>query len=124
MDSVTAFANQAMATRHTSPRMPLASAELSGEAKLKAASEFEAYVVGFMLNSLFEGIPTDGMMGGGLGENMFRSLLLEEYGKNIAQSGGLGIRQQILRALEQRQNQHSAPSFPSSPAGGSYDHSL
>jgi Rod binding domain-containing protein len=35
------------------------------------------------------------MFGGGKGEEMYRSLLVEEYGKTIAKAGGVGIADQV-----------------------------
>jgi Rod binding domain-containing protein len=52
-----------------------------------------------MLSEMFAGIKTDGLFGGGQGEEMFRSLLLDEYGKQIAKHGGLGIGDAVMRTL-------------------------
>ena len=48
---------------------------------------------------MFEGIKTDGPFGGGQGEQMFRSLMLDQYGKQIAERGGFGLSDAITRAL-------------------------
>ncbi len=48
---------------------------------------------------MFEGISTDGPFGGGQGEEMFRSLMLDEYGKQMANQGGFGLSQAITRQL-------------------------
>jgi len=65
----------------------------------KVAQEFEAVFLNTMLSQMFAGIPTDGPFGGGHGEEMFRSLLIEEYGSNIAASGGIGLADDIARDL-------------------------
>ena len=57
----------------------------------KVASQFEGILITQFLNQMFEGISTDGMFGGGQGEAMFRSLMVDEYGKQIAGNGGLGL---------------------------------
>ena len=49
----------------------------------KAAKEFESVFISQFLGSMFSGIPTDGPFGGGQGEEMFRSLMIDEYGKAI-----------------------------------------
>jgi Rod binding domain-containing protein len=40
---------------------------------------------------MFEGIKTDGMFGGGQGEEMFRSMMIDQYAKGIADQGGFGL---------------------------------
>jgi Rod binding domain-containing protein len=52
-----------------------------------------------MLNEMFEGIKTDGMFGGGPGEEMFRSLMVDEYGKQIAKQGGMGLTDAVTKQL-------------------------
>src|SRR3954471_13958910 len=70
----------------------------------KAAREFEGWMIGQMLQPMFKSLKTDGMFGGGYGEATFRDLLVDEYGKKVAESGGLGIaamvRREILKAQE------------------------
>jgi Rod binding domain-containing protein len=69
-----------------------------------AAKEFEGWMIGQMLQPMFKSIKTNGMFGGGYGEDSFRELLVDEYGKKVAESGGLGIadmvRREILKAQE------------------------
>ena len=48
---------------------------------------------------MFDGISTDGPFGGGQGEAMFRSLMLDEYGKQIAAQGGIGLADAVTREL-------------------------
>src|SRR5262245_61479108 len=57
----------------------------------KADQEFEAMFLSQMYGHIFEGIKTDGPFGGGHAEKMYRSLLVDEYGKQMAQRGGIGI---------------------------------
>jgi flagellar protein FlgJ len=65
----------------------------------KAASEFEGQFVSQMLTQMWQGIETDGYFGGGNGEEMFRGLMINEYGKQIAQSGKLGIADSVRNAM-------------------------
>ena len=37
---------------------------------------------------MFEGIKTDGMFGGGNAEDIFRSMMVDEYGKMMSKNGG------------------------------------
>ncbi|MBI3676290.1 MAG: rod-binding protein [Proteobacteria bacterium] len=65
----------------------------------KAATEFEGVLVSQMMGQMFEGISTDGPFGGGEGEQMFRSLMLDEYGKQVAKRGGIGLADSIVKSL-------------------------
>jgi len=65
----------------------------------KVAEQFEGVLVSQMLNGMFEGLKTDGMFGGGEGEEMFRSLMIDEYGKQIAKQGGMGLTDAITKQL-------------------------
>ncbi|BAI76419.1 hypothetical protein AZL_e00740 (plasmid) [Azospirillum sp. B510] len=58
----------------------------------KAAKEFEAMLVGQLMESMFAGMRESPLFGGGgPAEKPWRSMMLQEYGKAIAQSGTLGI---------------------------------
>lgn len=65
----------------------------------KAAQDFEAMFLSQMLQQMFTGIKSDGLFGGGHGEEMFRSLLIDEYGKDMAKRGGIGIAHAIENSL-------------------------
>ena len=64
-----------------------------------AAQNFEGVFLSQFLGQMFEGISTDGPFGGGQGEQMFRSLMLDEYGKQIAAQGGIGLASSVTREL-------------------------
>ncbi|TAN59229.1 MAG: chemotaxis protein chel [Magnetospirillum sp.] len=61
----------------------------SEAAAAKVGKQFEAQFVSQMFQHMFEGVKTDGIFGGGSGEEMFRSLLIDEYGKMVANRGGI-----------------------------------
>jgi Rod binding domain-containing protein len=63
----------------------------------KTAEDFEAQFISQMLGHMFSGIKTDSLFGGGHGEDMYRSLLVDEYGKAVAKRGGYGIADSIVR---------------------------
>jgi Rod binding domain-containing protein len=68
--------------------------------KLRAAAqEFEAVFMSQMLETMFQGIRTDGPFGGGHGESVYRSLLLQEYGKVLARRGGIGLADAVTRQM-------------------------
>jgi Rod binding protein len=76
------------------------------------AQEFEGVFVAQMLGQMFEGISTDGPFGGGQGEQMFRSLMMDEYGKQIAKQGGIGIADSVSRELLKHQEAANAAAAP------------
>jgi Rod binding domain-containing protein len=73
----------------------------------KAATSFEGVFISQMLGTMFEGIPTDGPFDGGPGEEMFRSLMVDEYGKQMASQGGIGLSASIQRELLRMQEKAS-----------------
>lgn len=72
-----------------------------------AAEEFEAVFIAEMMKPMFEGLETDGMFGGGKGEEVFKSLLLQEYGKLTAKTGKIGIADAVQTELIKIQEQSS-----------------
>ncbi len=68
-------------------------------AAAKAAKDFEAVFITEMLGSMFSGVKSDGPFGGGPGEEIFRSLLLDRYGQSLADQGGFGIADTVKRQL-------------------------
>lgn len=76
----------------------------------EAAQEFEAVFIGEMLKPMFEGIETDNMFGGGKGEEVFRGMMITEYGKMIAQNGGIGLADHIKETMIQLQEQANGAS--------------
>lgn len=75
------------------------SATSDPHAARKAAEEFEGFFIAMFVETMFSGIKTDGMFGGGHAEGVYRSLLNQEYGKAIAKTGGLGLADHIQREI-------------------------
>ena len=48
---------------------------------------------------MFQGVKTDGPFGGGQGEEMMRSFLVDEYAKQIVDQGGFGLAENVTREL-------------------------
>ena len=65
----------------------------------KVAKDFEAVFVNEMLGSMFQGISTDGPFGGGPGEAIFRSMMIEHYSKAISAQGGFGLATAVKHEL-------------------------
>ncbi len=78
---------------------PVVRADASPTEQRAAAVEFEQFFIAQMLEHMFAGIPTDGPFGGGNGESIFRSLLNNEYARNISRAGGVGIADAVLKEI-------------------------
>lgn len=70
-----------------------------------ASEEFEAVFISEMMKPMFEGLETDGLFGGGKGEEVFKGLLLQEYGKLTAKTGKIGIADAVKQELIKLQEQ-------------------
>ena len=85
--------------------VPTAASSNAADAR-RTGEEFEAFFLSSILENLFTGIKTDGPFGGGQSEGVWRSMLLQEYGKVTARAGGVGIadavQREILRLQETR----------------------
>ncbi|WP_395645616.1 rod-binding protein [Terricaulis sp.] len=75
----------------------------------RVGHEFEAMFLAEMLAPMFEGLDTDGLGGGGMGEQIFRPMLVERYAQSIAQSGGVGVAESIMRELTRLQAAQGQP---------------
>ena len=94
------------ATTTTAAAANLADAAKQRKALERQATEFEAVYLSEMLKPMFQGLRNDGPCGGGFGEDVGRSLQIQEFGKAIARNGGVGladaVRKELLAAQETR----------------------
>jgi Rod binding domain-containing protein len=90
-----------MATQAVPVRIPAATGNAAAAGK--SAKEFESVFISQFLGTMFSGIPTDGPFGGGQGEEMFRSMMVNEYGKSIESRGGFGLANAVTRQLLKHQ---------------------
>jgi Rod binding domain-containing protein len=81
----------------------------SPDAIKKTAQQFEGMFISQFLGEMFSGIQTDGPMGGGQGEEMFRSLMIDEYGKQVAAQGGFGLAASVQREMLKMQEASGGP---------------
>ncbi|MGH1399282.1 MAG: rod-binding protein [Alphaproteobacteria bacterium] len=85
-----------------------ASQSKSDDEAMMIAKEFEAVFVTEMMKPMFEGIDiANSDFGGGKGEEVFNKLLLQEYGKEIAERGGLGIAEEVKEMILELQGAQS-----------------
>ena len=81
------------------PTAQTTTADLARSKAGDAAQKFEGQFLSFMLQQMFEGVETEGPFGGGHGEEMFRSLMTEAMGKQMAKKGGIGLSDTIQREI-------------------------
>jgi Rod binding domain-containing protein len=82
-----------------SPGIKLSGHKVSMEAIDKKSKEFEGVFMSQMLQPMFAGIKVNELFGGGHGEEVMRSFLIQEYGKSMAAGGHLGIASAVKDAM-------------------------
>jgi flagellar protein FlgJ len=125
MSSVMDLSSQVATTSRFAQGMPSLAAAGSGSSPSlakahKSAEDFASFFMSQSLESMYANVSTDSMFGGGNGEEVYRSLLLQEYGKIAIQSGSGrnivdAVQAQILRLQEQASS--PARSTPAETAG-------
>jgi flagellar protein FlgJ len=65
----------------------------------KTAQDFEAFFLGQMLQPMFEGLGAEKPFGGGNAEKIWRTMMVDEMGKAMAEAGGIGIADQVQREI-------------------------
>ncbi|PIR31717.1 MAG: chemotaxis protein chel [Alphaproteobacteria bacterium CG11_big_fil_rev_8_21_14_0_20_44_7] len=69
-------------------------------AEIRAAAEdFEAMFMAEMLRPMFSQTSEEPMFGGSHAEDIYRSMMVDEVGKQVAKSGGIGIADQVEKSL-------------------------
>jgi peptidoglycan hydrolase FlgJ len=74
----------------------------------KAGEDFEAFFLSQSFENMFAGIEADPLFGGGNGESVYRSLLVQEYSKVAARSSSTGIGAQVTREILRLQEAQGA----------------
>ncbi len=90
-----------MAAKAQAPQAP--SATGNADAAGKAAKQYEGVFISQFLGSMFSGIKADSEFGGGEGEEMFRSMMIDQYGKQMETRGGFGLAAAVQRQLLKHQ---------------------
>lgn len=110
MDTLLGTINQSVTNVGTS-KIEQASSRFQKAAPDKmdaAAKDFEAVFLSQMMTHMFSGIETNEMFGGGHAESIYKSMMVDEYGKMVAASGGLGladhIKSELIALQEKAQN--------------------
>jgi peptidoglycan hydrolase FlgJ len=76
--------------------------KVSPQAQAKAksiATDFEAMFLNSMFAQMTSGLQGEGPFGDTPGTGVWRSMLTEQYSKNFAKAGGVGISNEVFRTL-------------------------
>ncbi|MBN9564597.1 MAG: rod-binding protein [Alphaproteobacteria bacterium] len=71
------------------------------------AEEFESVFIAQMFNTMFQGIPTDGLTKGGPSERVFRNMIVTEVAKQTAHTQSIGIADAVEEQLRLRAEKSS-----------------
>jgi peptidoglycan hydrolase FlgJ len=100
---------QAMLAIKENAIRPASGFKLRGNTKLSpekidaAAQEFEAQFISQMLSSMYATVDPTESLGGSDSEEVYNSLLINEYGKVIARTGGVGVADHVKRLMIDQQ---------------------
>lgn len=74
----------------------------------KVAQDFEAMVVGMMMKSMRDTVGKDKLTGGGHGEEVYRSMLDQEYATaSVKRGGGMGLARMIEKDIIRQETRKS-----------------
>ncbi len=85
----------------------ITSKKATPEEAIKAAGDFEAVFLSQMLAPMWAGVGENNYMGGGSAEDTYHSMLVNEYGKLLSKTGGLGFTDAVQRELLTMQEKHT-----------------
>ncbi len=81
----------------------------TAQAKARAtATDFEAMFLNSMFSEMTAGLKGEGPFGETQGTGVWRSMLTEQYSKNFARAGGVGIASEVYRTLIIQQAKRAA----------------
>lgn len=90
-----------MTTMPTPTLSPVGTAPDALRSKLwKQSQEFETVFVETMLQQLTSTLSGEGPLGGeGVGGDIYRGMLTQQYARSVTASGGVGVAQDVFREL-------------------------
>jgi len=65
----------------------------------EAAQDFESVFLSQMLEHMFDGIKPDDNFGGGESEEIYKSMMIEQYGKIMSRAGGIGVADYVKKEM-------------------------
>lgn len=97
-------------------RQGVAAAGLSEKQRQQAkkiSQDFEGIFIGMMVKAMHDTVGQDKLTGGGHGEDVFRSMLDQEYVAAAVKRGGFGLAKLIEKEIIQQESQRVAPRIDS-----------
>lgn len=70
----------------------------------KVSQDFEGLFIGMMVKSMHETVGKDKLTGGGHGEDVYRSMLDQEYVAAAVKRGGFGLAKQIEKEIVRQES--------------------
>ncbi|RAI45389.1 flagellar assembly peptidoglycan hydrolase FlgJ [Rhodoplanes roseus] len=95
-------------TLPSSSVMPHKAPQTSAEKAWSQAQDFEAMFLNSMMQTMFTSIGEDGPLGNSQSTGVWRSMLVDEYSKNFAKAGGIGLAKHVYSTLLSQQEARSA----------------
>ena len=74
----------------------------------KISQDFEGLFIGMMVKSMHETVGKDKLTGGGHGEEVYRSMLDQEYVAAAVKRGGFGLAKQIEKDIIRQESRKTA----------------
>jgi Rod binding domain-containing protein len=78
---------------------PAVGSNLDVAAAQKTGQDFEAFFLSQAFENMFSGVNADPMFGGGAGESIYRSMMIQEYSKVAARTHSTGIGDEVTREI-------------------------
>ena len=78
---------------------PAVGSDLDVAAAKKTGEDFESFFLSQAFENMFSGVNADPMFGGGAGESIYRSMMIQEYSKVAARTHSTGIGDQVTREI-------------------------
>lgn len=65
----------------------------------ETSKEFEAVFLSQMLEHMFQDVDLDPMSDNGTSDDIYKSMLVDEFGKILARTGGIGVADHVKREM-------------------------
>ena len=103
-------ANKARLLQRRSPDVAGELTDKQRQQAKKVSQDFEALFVGMMMKSMRETVGKEKLTDGGHGEEVYRSMLDQEYAAaSVKQGGGLGLAKIIEKDIIRQESRRQAP---------------
>jgi len=96
----------ALQTSQIMPRLGRVDSAAKAE---KVAQDFEAVFISQMLQPMFKNIEAEEPFGGGQGNEVWKSMMVDEIGKQMARAGGIGLASSVKQEILRMQESHLTP---------------